>query len=117
MGVNLITKEKANEIAEIYLKSVKAVYVTRDGQVFYPGKVSYMKIHEKKYNLEPAWYYENEVKKEVPDERVPLSNASLKKYFEGLTKEGKIEEKEWKGKKFEALRKLYVKINEENGAK
>jgi len=117
--VNTITKEAADKIAAMYFKneSVHALYVTRDGQVFYADKAHYLKIHERANNLEKSWFYSKgqssqkevvEVVEDNPQEtKEPMSFNSLKKHFQDLTKEGKIEESEWSDLKFAQLRKLY----------
>lgn len=122
--VNLITKSKADAIASSYLenKNVQSLYVTRDGQVFYPENKSYMKMHEKANKLDLSWFYSKDKKevlkpekaqKEVvePKQEPNLSFAALKKYFQDLTVKGKIELSDWNNLKFAQLREKYEEIN------
>ena len=133
--VNLITRTAAEEIAASYFKNenVHSLFVTRDGQVFYADKKHYMRMHERSNKLDPSWYFERgaeivsakkidkvepEAKKEEiveqEKEKEPtMSFASLKKHFQQLTDEGKIEKEEWESLKFAQLRKKYEEINKD----
>jgi len=134
--VNLISYTAAKEIAANYFKTGKihSLFVTRDGQVFYPENKHYIKMHEKANKLEASWFfkYESEDIKsdsnkpviEVDkseddyseddfskDDKAPITKAKLIEYFQSLTDKGEIELSKWDGLKFAQLRELYEEIN------
>ena len=121
-NVNLISEAAAKEIAASYFEnsSVQSLYVTRDGQVFYPKSKHYMNMHERNAKLQPSWFFEKgknvkiieDVKKEINNmgDDTPVTLKALKKHFQLLTDKGDIKQEEWEGLKFAQLRELYEKF-------
>jgi len=86
--VNLITKEKADQIAKNYLENnekIKAVYVTRDGQVFLENSTGFRVLHERTNRLEPSWLY----KKEVLETKIEIEEGDHKPPGDPIPPKGK----------------------------
>lgn len=111
--VNLITKAKADEIADNYFENSKAVslYITRDGQVFLKGSENYMSMHEKDCNLEKSWSYSKDEKivKEVPVKEKKMNTGTmsfkaLQDYAIELTDKEILKIEDWENLKYQDLK-------------
>ncbi len=111
--VNLISKDRADEIAKNYFENSKAdsLYVTRDGQVFLKGSEGFMGMHEKDCGLERSWSYskDNKIVKEEPKKENKKSSGqmsfkALQDYAIELTDKGELVIEDWENLNFKELK-------------